>query len=74
MGDQENFTNSGVSHFTFIIWLPWSPYEGFDCSVLFLESSLSSVHISFIKCKYFSLVVSFFIDCKPLMKPKGESA
>ena len=31
-----------------------------------------SVHISFMKCKYFSLLCSFLIDCKPLMKAKGN--
>ena len=31
-----------------------------------------SVHISFIKSKYFSLVFSFSIDCKPLIMPNGE--
>ena len=36
--------------------------------------SFFSIHISFVKCKYCSLVFSFFVDFRPLMKPKGGSA
>ena len=40
----------------------------------FLSHLFFPIHISFVKCKYCSLVFFlFFVDFRPLMKPKGES-
>ena len=40
----------------------------------FLSYLFFSIYISFVKCKYYSIVFSFFVNFRPLMKPKGESA
>ena len=44
-------------------------------NLVFLSHLLFSIHIALGKCKYCSLVFFyFFVDFRPLMKPKGESA
>ena len=43
--------------------------------LVYLSHLLFFIHIAFGKCKYCSLVfLIFFVDFRPLMKPKGESA
>ena len=44
-------------------------------SLVFLSPLFFSIRIAFVNCKYCNLVfLIFFIDFRPLMKPKGESA
>ena len=45
-------------------------------SLVVLSHLLFSIHIFFVKRKYCSLdfFYFFFVDFRPLMKPKGESA
>ena len=44
-------------------------------NLVFLSNLLFSIHIAFGKRKYCSLVIfDFFVDSRPLMKLKGESA
>ena len=52
------------------------PVEGIvSFNLVFLNHLLFSIHIAFGKCKYCSLVFfKFFVDFRPLTKPKGESA
>ena len=51
-------------------------HGGITC--VLLSHFSSSIHVSFVKCKYCSLVFFFFffffVDFRPLMKPKSESA
>ena len=50
------------------------PLKGIALFNFVVRSISVFLYISFIKCKYLSLVFSSFSVCKPLMKSKGKSA